>query len=284
MTRKALGRGLNALLQSVESATSGLEQVRLDRIDPNPFQPRRDFAESSLAELANSIRASGVVQPILVRPGGPAEGRYQLVVGERRWRAAILAGLETIPAIVNPLADQDALELALTENLLRKDLNPLEIAHAYQALQQEFHLSHEQIAERLGIDRSSVTNTLRLLRLPSAIQEMLTRDEITYGHARALLGLESEAVQMQLASKIAKQGLSVRQVEGMVASHGTKPAAQKKASVPPLDPNVRAAAMELERKLGTRVKILGDGRRGKIEISYFSAQDLNRIYDLIVGQ
>ena len=284
MTRKALGRGLNALLQTVESATSGLEQIRLDRIDPNPFQPRRDFPEGSLAELANSIRASGVVQPILVRPGAPAEGRYQLVVGERRWRASILAGLETIPAIVSPLADQDALELALTENLLRKDLNPLEVAHAYQALQQEFHLSHEQIAERLGIDRSSVTNTLRLLRLSPAIQEMLTKDEITYGHARALLSLDSEAAQMQLASRIARQGLSVRQVEGMVASRGVKPAGQKKASAPSPDANVRAAALELERKLGTRVKIQGDGRRGKIEISYFSAQDLNRIYDLIVGQ
>jgi ParB family chromosome partitioning protein len=284
MTRKALGRGLNALLQTVESTTSGLEQVPLDRIDPSPFQPRRAFPDDSLAELADSIRANGVVQPILVRRNALAVDRYQLVVGERRWRAARLAGIETVPAIIREVTDQEALELALTENLLRQDLNPLEVARAYQALQQKYYLSHEHLAERLGINRSSVTNTLRLLRLPPGVQEMLSKDEITYGHARALLGLTSEAAQLQLASRIAKQGLSVRHVENMVASRGVKPAAQKTASKPPADPNIRAAALELERRLGTRVKILGDGRRGKIEISYFSAQDLNRIYDLIVRQ
>jgi ParB family chromosome partitioning protein len=284
MTRKALGRGLNALLQTVESTTTGLEQVRLDRIDPSPFQPRRDFPEDALAELANSIRASGVVQPILLRRSALAGDRYQLVVGERRWRASRLAGLETVPAIIRDLSDQDALELALTENLLRQDLNPLEVARAYQALQEKYSLSHEQVAERLGINRSSVTNTLRLLRLPPTVQEMLSKDEITYGHARALLGLDSESAQVQLASRIAKQGLSVRQVENWVASRGIKPAAPKATSEAPVDPNVRAAALELERTLGTRVKILGDGRRGKIEISYFSAQDLTRIYDLMVRQ
>lgn len=284
MTRKALGRGLNALLQTVESTASGLEQVRLDLIDPNPLQPRRGFPEDSLTELANSIRASGVVQPVLVRRSVSAQGRYQLVVGERRWRAAKLAGLETVPAMVRELTDRDALELALTENLLREDLNPLEVAHAYQVLQETYHLSHEEVAERLGINRSSVTNTLRLLRLPPAVQEMLAKGEITYGHARALLSLDSEAAQKQLALRVAKQGLSVRNVEDLAAARGVKPGVQKTASKSPTDPNVRAAALELERKLGTRVKILGDGRRGRIEISYFSAQDLNRIYDLIVRQ
>jgi ParB family chromosome partitioning protein len=284
MTRKALGRGLNALLQTVESATAGLEQVPLDRIDPSPLQPRRAFPEDSLKELADSIRASGVVQPILLRRSALAEARYQLVVGERRWRAARAAGLESIPAIIRELNDQDALELALTENLLRQDLNPLEVARAYQALLEKYHLSHEQVAERLGLNRSSVTNTLRLLRLPAAVQEMLSNDEITYGHARALLGVDSEAAQAQLASMIAQRGLSVRQVEDMVAARGRKSAAKKPASKAASDPNIRAAALELERTLGTRVKILGDGRRGKIEISYFSAQDLNRIYDLIVRQ
>jgi len=284
MTRKALGRGLNALLQTIETTAAGLEHLRLDLIDPSPFQPRRDFPEDSLAELAASIRASGVVQPILVRRNASAEGRYQLVVGERRSRAARLAGLETVPAIIRELADEDVLELALTENLLRKDLNPLEVAHAYQALLENFHLSHEQVAERLGLNRSSVTNTLRLLRLPPAVQEMLSKDQITYGHARALLALESEAAQLQLASRIAKQGLSVRQIESVVALRGGRPAAQQKAPLTPTDPNIRAAALELERTLGTRVKISGDGRRGAIEISYFSAQDLTRIYDLIVRQ
>ena len=218
MTRKALGRGLNALLQTVESATSGLEEVQLERIDPNPFQPRRAFPEDSLKELADSIRASGVIQPVLLRRNALAEGRYQLIVGERRWRAARLAGLETLPAVVRELTDQDTLEFALTENLLRRDLNPLEVAHAYHELQEKYHLSHEQIADRLGINRSSVTNTLRLLRLPPALQEMLSKDEITYGHARALLGLDSGAAQTQLATMIAERGLSVRQVENMVAS------------------------------------------------------------------
>jgi len=282
MTRKALGRGLNALLQTVESTTTGLEQVRVDLIDPSPFQPRREFPEDSLAELAESIRASGIVQPILVRRSSATEGRYQLVIGERRWRAARLVGLETVPAMIRELTDQDALELALTENLLRKDLNPLEVASAYQVLQETYHLSHEEIAQRLGINRSSVTNTLRLLRLPAIVQEMLSKEQITYGHARALLGLNSEAAQVQLALRTARQGLSVRDVENMVASRESKPAANKAASKPLTDPNVRAAAVELERTLGTRVKILGDGRRGRIEISYFSAQDLNRIYDLIV--
>lgn len=284
MTRKALGRGLNALLQTVETATAGIEQVRLDLIDPNPFQPRRDFPEDTLAELADSIRASGVIQPILVRPGAAPEGRFQLVVGERRWRAARMAGLETVPATVRDLPDQDALIFALAENLLRRDLNPIEVAHAYQALQEQFDLSHEQVAERLGVNRSSVTNMLRLLRLPKAIQEMIGRDEITYGHARALLALDSEAAQMQLASRIAQQGLSVRDVESIVALPPAKPRERTAETKPPIDPNVRAAAQELERTLGTRVKIRGDGNRGAIEISYFSAEDLNRIYDLIVRQ
>lgn len=282
MTRKVLGRGLNALLQTVESTTSALAQVQLDRIDPNPFQPRHDFPEDSLKELADSIRASGVVQPILLRVNALNEGRYQLIVGERRWRAAHLAGLETIPAVIREVADQDALELALTENLLRQDLNPLEVARAYQALQEKYDLSHEQIAERLGLSRSSVTNTLRLLRLPPAVQEMLSKNEITHGHARALLSLDSEAAQAQLASTIAKQGLSVRQVENLAALRAAKPAAQKTASKTKVDANVRAAALELERTLGTRVKIMGDGHRGKIEVSYFSAEDLTRIYDLII--
>jgi len=284
MSRKVLGRGLNALLQTVETATAGLEQVRLDLIDPNPFQPRREFPEDSLAELADSIRASGVIQPILVRRNTSLPGRFQLVVGERRWRAARLVGLETVPAIVRELADQDALEFALAENLLRRDLNAIEVAHAYQKLQDEFHLSHEQVAERLGVNRSSVTNMLRLLRLPNIVQEMITREEITYGHARALLALESEADQLQLAARIAQQGLSVREVEGLVGPRQPKQPAPTSQAKPPMDPNVRAAAQELERTLGTRVKIRGDGSRGAIEISYFSAEDLNRIYELIVRQ
>jgi len=280
MTRKALGRGLNALLRTVETTTAGLEQVALDQIDPNPFQPRHSFAADKLQELADSIRASGVVQPILLRR---SEGRYQLIAGERRWRAARLAELDAIPAVVRELGDRDALELALTENLLREDLNPLDAAHGYASLQQKHGLSHEEIADRLGLNRSTVTNTLRLLRLPPEVQEMITDGKISSGHARTLLGLESAAVQLQMAHSIVKEGWSVRQVEQRVALAGQGPKKEPSGrEAPKQDPNLRAAVLEMERALGTRVKILGDEKRGKIDISYFSAEDLNRLYEWIV--
>ncbi len=281
MTRKALGRGLSALLREVETAApTGLDQIPITLIDPNPDQPRRAFPESSLQELAESIRAGGLVQPVLVRR---TDARYQLVVGERRWRAARLAGLDSIPAVVRELNDREAVELALTENLLREDLNPLDVARAFDVLQQRYHLSHEEIAGRMGLNRSTVTNTVRLLRLASSVQEMLSNGEISYGHARALLALESEGAQAGLARLIAKQGLSVRQVEAMVAAGGAEAAKRKpQAAAAKLDPNTRAAVLELERTLGTRVRILGNEKRGRIEISYFSAQDLNRIYEWII--
>jgi ParB family chromosome partitioning protein len=280
MTRKALGRGLSALLREVETATpTGLDHIPITLIDPNPDQPRRAFPEASLQELAESIRAGGLVQPVLVRR---TDARYQLVVGERRWRAARLAGLEAIPAVVRELNDREAVELALTENLLREDLNPLDVARAFDVLQQRYHLSQEEIAGRMGLDRSTVTNTLRLLRLALPVQEMLSNGEITHGHARALLGLDSEGAQAQLARLIAKQGLSVRQVEAMVAVRATEAAKRKpQVASAKFDPNIRAAVLELERVLGTRVKILGNEKRGRIEISYYSAEDLNRIYEWV---
>ena len=280
MTRKALGRGLNALLRTVETTTAGLEQVALDQIDPNPFQPRRSFPADKLKELADSIRASGLVQPVLLRRSG---GRYQLIAGERRWRAARQAGLAVIPAVLREIGDRDALELTLTENLLREDLNPLEAAQGYAALQQKHGLSHEEIAEHLGLDRSTVTNTLRLLRLPPEVQQMIVEGAISAGHARALLSLDSAAAQLRLAKLTVKQGLSVRQVENLATVHGSKPAKKLAAKeAPKLDANLRAAVLEMERTLGTRVKVRGDEKRGKIEISYFSADDLNRIYEWIV--
>lgn len=280
MTRKALGRGLSALLREVETTATGLNAVAVDLIDPNPFQPRRAFPEASLKELADSIRSSGVVQPVLLRP---TDARYQLVAGERRWRAARLAGLETIPAVVRQFTDREALELSLTENLLREDLNPLEVARGLEVLLENYRLTHEEIAARLGVNRSTVTNTLRLLRLPRPVQEMLARGGIDAGHARALLALDSAAAQTKLAQMAAKQGLSVRQVEQMVALRAAKAPGRQGASVaPPLDPNVRAAVLELERTLGTRVKIVGSAKRGRIEIKYFSAEDLQRIFEWIV--
>jgi ParB family chromosome partitioning protein len=279
MTRKALGRGLSALLREVETTTTGLDQIPVTLIDPNPYQPRRTFPETSLRELAESIRAGGLLQPVLVRR---ADARYQLVAGERRWRAACLAGLQAIPAVIRELDDREALELALTENLLREDLNPLEVARAFDALQEKYQLSHEEIAERMVLNRSTVTNTLRLLRLPSSIQEMLAHGELSHGHARALLGLHSESAQIQLAQMATKQGLSVRQIETVVAGRQLKPARTTSSPGSQPDPNTRAAVLDLERALGTKVRIVGSGKNGRIEISYFSSEDLNRIYECII--
>jgi ParB family chromosome partitioning protein len=268
------------LLREVETtaAVSGLESVAIDLIDPNPFQPRRAFPQAGLKELADSIRASGVVQPVLLRR---ADARYQLVAGERRWRAARLAGLEKIPAVVRDLTDEQALELSLTENLLREDLNPMEVAHGLDALQQKHGLTHEEIAKRLGVNRSTVTNTLRLLRLPEAVQDMVTDGELSAGHARALLGLNSAAAQTKLARTIVEKGYSVRDAEQWVAWE-TAPREPLAPLEDKLDPNVRAAVLELERTLGTRVRVVGDGEHGRLEIKYYSAEDLNRIFDWIV--
>ncbi len=283
MTRKALGRGLNALLRETEPSpppsASGLDEVPLNLIDPNPFQPRTQLPEDALEELANSIRSSGLIQPILIRPAGE---RYQLVAGERRWRAAAKAGLEKVPAVIREIADTEALELALAENLLREALNPLEIARAYERLQQEFHLTHEQIAERLGVNRSTVTNTLRLLGLSPVVQTLLMEDKISAGHARALLVVDSPQMQAKLAQAVIEKGLSVRNLENLVAPRTRAQGKKEGKPDPGVDPNLRAAVLELERALGTRVKVVGSERRGKIEISYFSADDLTRIYDRII--
>jgi ParB family chromosome partitioning protein len=282
MTRKALGRGLSALLRETETASppsAGIESVPINEIEPNPFQPRRAFPEASLKELAESIRATGLVQPVLVRK---VQDQYQLVVGERRWRASKMAGLEAIPATVRDLSDREALELALTENLLREDLNPMEAAHGLKSLQDTYGLRHEEIAERLGMDRSTVTNTIRLLRLPADIQAMISRGELTAGHGRALLGLATEGEQLKAATFVLKHALSVRGTEDFVARRASPLPSRKPQPEEERDPNVRAAERELEQTLGTHVKILGDGKRGHIEIRYYSAEDLNRLFDWIV--
>ena len=296
MTRQALGRGLSALIREPESSGPATEApapsplIPIEAIDPSPFQPRTHFGDAELKELAESIRAKGVVQPVLVRRQGE---RYQLVAGERRWRAAKLAGLDSVPALVREIDDREALELALTENLMRDDLGPLEAARAYYSLQERFGASHEEIADRLGVSRASVTNTLRLLRLPGIIQELIAKGDLTAGHARAILSVPEARDQVILAEQVARRGLSVRETERLAALRreaaargDTKPEAkpgEDGQEAPGQDPNVRAAVVELERKLGTRVRITGDGQRGKIEISYFSAEDLNRLYEAMMG-
>jgi len=250
-------------------------------IDPNPMQPRGVFHAERLAELADSLRTSGLLQPLLVRRLG---NRYQLVAGERRWRAAKLAGLEEVPAIIRDVPDERLLETSLVENLQREDLNPIETAQAFHRLTSDLGLSHEEIARRTGKDRSTITNLLRLLKLPHDVQQLVAEHRLSTGHARAILALEDESLQRQVAEKASSQGLSVRQVERLIQRMTTS---RKPKSLEEVleDPNIKAAVQELERVLGTRVRIVGRGeQRGRIEIDYYSGEDLERIYGIIVGE
>jgi ParB family chromosome partitioning protein len=295
--RKALGRGLNALLASrtapkpdpllpppaeapqAPAATDPVSTLPIALIDPNPLQPRVVFNAERLQELADSIRANGIIQPLVVRPHAD---RYQLVAGERRWRASKLAGLEQVPAVVQNVSDERLLEITLVENIQREDLNAIEIARAFDRMARELGLSHDQIAQRTGKDRTTVTNTLRLLKLPPDLQQLLAEHRLSMGHARAILGLPTEELQRQVAEKATSQGLSVRQVERMVQRMTTT--REPKPAEDPLDPNVKAAIEELERVLGTRVRIVGKpDQKGKLEIDFYSADDLDRIYSVIVG-
>ncbi len=289
--RKALGKGLGALLNSRTTPKAdapaaapkqdGVARLPIQVIDPNPLQPRTVFDAAKLQELADSIAANGIIQPLVVRPAG---SRYQLVAGERRWRAAKLAGLTDVPAVIEAVSDDRLLEITLVENIQREDLNPLEVAHAFDRLTRELHLSHEEIAKRTGKDRSTITNTLRLLRLPPDIQQLVAEHRLSMGHARAVLSLPAEDLQRQVAEKAASQGLSVRQVERMVQRMTAEREPKPPAEDPLADPNVRAAIGDLERHLGTRVRITGNpNARGRIEIEFYSADDLDRIYTLIVS-
>lgn len=290
--RRALGKGLTALLPTRTAPTVPAEaaaepvtapetptHIRIDEIDPNPIQPRRVFEPQRLAELAASIRANGIIQPIVVRP---AAGRYQLVAGERRWRAAKLAGLETVPVTIQEIPDDRLLEVTLIENIQREDLNPIETAHAFDRMAKELNLSHDQIGERTGKDRSTITNLLRLLQLPPDLQKLVSERRLSQGHARCLLGIPEE-LQREVAEKVVAQGLSVRQVEALTQrmTESRKPKPAKEVIV---DPNVKAALQELERVLGTKVRIVEKSNNsGRIEIEYYSSEDLDRIYTAIAG-
>src|SRR6516164_348496 len=283
-SRKPLGRGLSALLPARQAVTpvpsSAGSTVPIDSIAPNPLQPRTVFEPQRLEELAASIRANGIIQPLIVRRTGQ---NLQIVAGERRWRAARIAGLTEVPVVIQDVADRQMLELALIENIQREDLNPIETAQAYDRLVKELGLSQEEIGRRTGKDRASIANTIRLLRLPKDVQVLIAEHRISTGHAKAILGLGSEDEQIQLAEKAAAQGLSVRQVEKLVQDRTSERPLTGRHEVQQ-DPNVRAAVEELERALGTRVRIVElSDQRGRIEVDYFSQPELDRLYQQMVG-
>lgn len=302
--RKALGKGISALFPSrptsqssfvvatatVEPPTPAVPEkptsLALDQILANPTQPRTVFDPEKIEELAQSIRANGIIQPLIVRKLGD---KYELIAGERRLRAARVAALESVPVVVQELAEDRVLEVALIENIQREDLNAMELAFAYDRLNRELGLSHDEIGRRTGKDRSSIANTIRLLKLPPPVQQLLSENRLSMGQARALLGLPDETSQIALAEKAVAQGLSARQVEGLVRQHiePSKSSKGKKDSgqPPQQDPNMRAAAADLERILATRVRIIEqDDQRGRIEIEYYSQEDLMRIYEIMAGQ
>jgi ParB family transcriptional regulator, chromosome partitioning protein len=287
--RKALGKGLSALLPARTAqpappspTKSRPQSLPIDAIRRNPMQPRTVFQPDRIEELAVSIRAHGIIQPLIVRE---TESGYQIVAGERRWRAARIAGLTDVPVVVQDVADPAMLEVALIENLQREDLNPIETAHAYERLGRDLGLSQEEIARRTGKDRTSIANTLRLLKLPAEIQLLVAEHRISMGHAKAILGLTSPDEQIQLANKASAQGLSVRQVEALVQDETGQhqPGRQSRREAVD-DPNVRAAVEALEQALGTRIRIavLSD-QRGRFEIEYYSAAERDRIYNHLVS-
>ena len=287
MPRQTLGRGLSALLgeeKPIASDAASLE-IDIDLIEPNPEQPRTRFAEVNLEELAQSIRANGVVQPIVVRKFG---GRYQIVAGERRWRAAQRAELRRIPAVVKEVSDEKLLELALVENIQRQELNPIEEAKAYRKLIDTIGLTQEMVAEQVGKERSVVTTSLRLLRLPGEIQRVIEEGGLSAGHGRALLMVDDPKTQRIVANSAVDHGWSVRETEKAVKRIASNPSEESKAknAIRSVDANVKAAETKLMRTLNTKVKILQGkkGAGGKIEIEYYSTDDLDRIYQCIINK
>lgn len=274
-SKKGLGRGLGSLLPEVGTDDKDVRQVPIGQIVPNPFQPRKQFDEAKLAELTASVKAHGVLQPVLLRQFG---NMYELVAGERRWRAAQRAGLESIPAAVREFSDGAMMEIALVENLQREDLNPMEEAEAYRRLMDEFGLTQEQLSTRLSRSRSLIANTLRLLNLPQEIQEHVSRGTLTMGHAKALLGLDSPKEQYKAVEEILSRGLTVRDVEADVRKAVTGKQRRRVRSEP--DEVLTAAVDRLRMLFGTQVRIRGTPARGKVEVEYYTSEDLARILEL----
>ena len=289
MARNALGKGLSALIrepeptQPVRAASpfvSGTQEIDVDLIDPSPYQPRSRFREEALEELARSIRASGIIQPLVLRPHG---ARFQLVAGERRWRAAQRAGLMRVPAVLRNVPEEMALELTLVENIQREDLNPLEQARAFDRLMSEFGLTQDQVAERTGKERATVANTIRLLNLEKPIQELIEEGRLSPGHGRALLAISSPTLRMSVAKKAARGVLTVRQVERLASA---KKRSTGHAGEPSLDANIRAALEELQNVLGTRVILRPRTKRapGQLILEFYDDEQLNGLYERLRGR
>jgi ParB family chromosome partitioning protein len=288
--RRALGKGLDSLLPRAQASTPSEpeggkpREIALELIDNNPFQTRSKMNEDQLAELAASITANGVVQPILVRP--LANGRFQLIAGERRWRASKLAGKTTVPAILRQVSDEQAMEITIVENLQRADLNPMEQARAYERLSRDFHMTQEQMAQRTGKDRATVANFLRLLRLPGSVQARVEKGELTFGHARALLAFEHAEEMEKAAQRVVALSLSVRQTETYVQGQLDPSRNEKKEPkpTPPQDPNVRDAQERLQRALGMRVTIEDKHGRGKVIIEYARLEDFDNLMEKFAAE
>jgi len=285
--RRALGKGLDSLLPRVQAPASAAPdaesgkplEIQVDQIDRNPFQTRTVMNEDQLAELAASITANGVVQPILVRP--LAGGRFQLIAGERRWRASMLAGKKTIPAVLRQVSDEQAMEITIVENLQRADLNPMEQARAFERLGREFHMTQEQMAVRTGKDRASVANFVRLLRLPISVQNRVEAGDLSFGHARTLLAFEHAEEMEKAAQRIIALSLSVRQTESYVQNLLHPERAAKKEPKPEVsvDPNVREVQDTLQRALGLKVSIEDHNGGGKVIIEYSRLEDFDTLLE-----
>ena len=284
MARQALGRGLSALIPDLPPSSEREGEVvdlLVSEIQPNPYQPRMHFDEVGIAELKRSILEQGVIQPIVVRR---LDTGYQIITGERRWRAVREAGLDTIPALIREVSSaEELIELSLVENIQREDLNPIDEANAYRMLMEECGLTQEEVARKVGKERSTVANLLRLLRLPDEIQERILDGELTMGHARALLALDDEEEQIRLCGEIIKNGWSVRKAEQVAkARRSGRPVRIRVQSR--RDPSVQAAEEELQRLFGTAVRIVKGGRKGKVEIEFYSDRDLERVLGILRGE
>lgn len=281
--KPALGKGLSALIPEKEKGKAKeILELNIDTIVPNEYQPRKVFNDTALSELVASIREKGIIQPVIVRKA--SDNSYHLIAGERRWRAARIAGISRIPAIVKDVAPMESLELALIENIQREDLNPLETAEAFQRLISDFHITHDDLSKKVGKDRATVTNYLRILKLPFEIKKWIAEGILSIGHAKALLQVEHQKIQIEIASRVIKQGLSVRETENLCKKNPSLKPAQIKPDQRK-DPQIASLEEKMMHSLGTKVRLIhrSNKKGGKIEIEYYSLEELDRLLELLIS-